>query len=272
MLVEHFNLAKRICTIVSDPNIRDQRLTELREILLQRQYPISLINNGIERAKAIDIEELRTTKSKTEEKIIPYVSTHNPRNVETYNIIYQNLPFLHQDPRMKRALADQKIIKSKRQPRSLKKILTSARIQSGNNSQTPTVKKCGRSNCGICNNINEGSEFRFKDGQIFKVKHYFTCASENVIYIITCNGCGENYIGQTGMSLRKRMTVHRQQIKNPNYRQIQLSEHLDTCAGAIIPNFKLFPFYQCANGITEQERIIKESYFIKKYKPKLNNC
>ena len=39
-------------------------------------------------------------------------------------------------------------------------------------------------------------------------------------------GCGEDYIGQTGNELRKRMTVHRQQIRNPELRMIPLSEHL----------------------------------------------
>ena len=108
-----FNLARRICTIVSNIEIRDKRLQELKNILLDRQYPSKLIDHGIQRAKAMDIHELRQAKSiSAETNVLPYISTHNPRNSEAYNIIYQNLPMLKKDPRMKRALETQKIIKS----------------------------------------------------------------------------------------------------------------------------------------------------------------
>ena len=64
------------------------------------------------------------------------------------------------DQRMKRALATQKIIKSKRQSKSLKKLLTSAKLSKDDT--IPSVKKCGRSNCGICQNIMEGQSYEFK--------------------------------------------------------------------------------------------------------------
>ena len=77
------------------------------------------------------------------------------------------------------------------------------------------------------------------------------------MYIVTCSGCGENYIGQTGTSLRKRFTVHRQQIKIPEYRKIQLSGHLENCGNK---NYTIFPFYKFPDEITEQERINKETF------------
>ena len=109
---------------------------------------------------------------------------------------------------MKNALCNIKFIKSKRQPKSLEKILTSAKFDTSNNKAT--VSRCNHPRCGICSNLIEGDTFTFKNGQTFKVKNGFDCTSENLIYVITCPGCTENYIGQTGMTLRQRMTVHRQ--------------------------------------------------------------
>ena len=106
----------------------------------------------------------------------------------------------------------------------------------------------------------ESNTFTFKSGYIFKIKSSFTCASENLLYIVTCNGCGENYIGRTGKSLRTRFTVHRQQIRDPSTRLISVSEHLDKCANR---NYNIFPFYKFPEGTTEPERIIKETFFIK---------
>ena len=57
-----FNLSKRICTIVSDKNTRDLRLHELKQFLINRQYPPSLIDDGIKRAKTINTQTLRQIK------------------------------------------------------------------------------------------------------------------------------------------------------------------------------------------------------------------
>ena len=197
-------------------------------MLINRQYPTSLINYGIEKAKSNVTTTSRIFNTTEKMEVIPYVSTYNPRNSEAFNIIHENIPSLMQNPKMKDILDSSNIIKSKRQPKSLKKILTKAEFNT--NTRTPSVSKCGRSNCGICQNMKEGSDFYFKNGQYFKVKNSFTCSSENLIYVLTCAGCNKNYIGQTGMSLRKRMTVHRQQIRDPTTRKINLSEHLDNCA------------------------------------------
>ena len=83
-------------------------------------------------------------------------------------------------------------------------------------------------------------------------------------------GCGEGYIGQTGNELRKRMTVHRQQIRNPELRMIPLSEHLSKRAKSSSKKFSVFPFYKFPEEAKEQQRIIKEAEFNSKYKPKLN--
>ena len=263
------NLAKRICTIVNNKTTRNKRLEELRIFLEQRKYPKSLIQNGINMAKEIDIKELRKVKTKEEKTVIPYVSTFNPQNNEIYNIIHGNIPILTNDERMKNVLNNKIIIKSKRQPKSLKKLLTKAKLPA-EEEENQTITKCGRSNCGNCLYMIEGSTFKFKNGMVFKVKHSMSCASSNLIYVITCQGCQEQYIGQTSLTIRKRMTLHRQQIRDPSTRMIPLSGHIDSCAKNCEPKFLIFPIYQFKYQTTQQQREIKETLFIKKYKPSLN--
>lgn len=95
-----------------------------------------------------------------------------------------------------------------------------------------------------------------------------SCDVKNVLYVITCNGCKEFYIGQTGDKLRTRRTIHAQQIRDPSTRQIPLSEHLDKCS-KLNPKFMMFPFFKLQTENTTA-RITKETYFIKCFKPKLN--
>ena len=72
------------------------------------------------------------------------------------------------------------------------------------------------------------------------------------------------------MTIRRRMTVHRQQIRVPYTRKIMLSQHIDSCAGHQLPNYSIFPIYQCGDSATEEQPINKEKQFITKYRPKLN--
>ena len=80
------------------------------------------------------------------------------------------------------------------------------------------------------------------------------CSSKNILYVIKCNGCGEDYIGQTSNELRKRMTVHMQQIRNPHVRMIPLSNHLHNCSKNKTKPFSVFPFYKFQEDANEIQK------------------
>ena len=85
-----------------------------------------------------------------------------------------------------------------------------------------------------------------------------------------CSGCTEEYIGETGDLLRKRVTVHRQQIRDPNTKMLAVSGHIDSCAESMNPNFTIFPLFKMNSDSTSQRKA-KEDYFIKLFKPSLNS-
>ena len=80
-------MARRICTIVTDGNLRAKRLQELRVYLSRQNYPKNLISSGINKAKEIPISTLRNVRRRENNDLdnIPFVVTHNPRN---HNILY----------------------------------------------------------------------------------------------------------------------------------------------------------------------------------------
>ena len=90
-----------------------------------------------------------------------------------------------------------------------------------------------------------------------------------VVYVMKCRGCGDEYIGETGNFLRRRVTVHNQQIRDPNTRILFISEHVSICAQQMSPKYHIFPFYKMYSDSTSLRRA-KEHYFIKLLKPKLN--
>lgn len=87
---------------MDDTSKRETRLNELEGFLLKQNYPIALIKNGIERAKAIPIDILRKTVEKEEnENIIPFVFTHNPLNPDIFRTAKSNLPIIQESQKLK---------------------------------------------------------------------------------------------------------------------------------------------------------------------------
>ena len=97
-----------------------------------------------------------------------------------------------------------------------------------------------------------------------------SCTISNLIHVIICVGCGENYTGHAADIVRQRMTVHRQQIREPKYQCSLVSEHIRNCGVNKYQNFTLIPFYKLKYETTEQERETKKTYLFITVKPFFN--
>ena len=265
-----FNLARRICTITSQVTNRNKRLSELKSILLQRNYPIKVIQNGIEKALRIDRKVLLSSKSKTKDdnnNILTFVHTHNPNNTNMGKVVNDSIHMLNQSKKLAKVLDTTKLIMSKRQSPNLKKILTRAALPK---TIQGSSTKCGDKRCGTCSYIYECETFIFKNQKTFQIRHPMNCKSKNLIYVMTCNGCGEHYIGQTGDKLCTRMTVHCQQIRDPSTRQLPVSDHLETCnRNPSKLHFMVVPILKI-NSDDKAKRIAAENWLINLFNPKLN--
>ena len=79
-----YNLARRICTIVSDSKTKNERLQELQKHLEARNFPKNVIKKGILKASSIPKEQLLQQPNQDSDEIIPYVATFNPKNTEMF--------------------------------------------------------------------------------------------------------------------------------------------------------------------------------------------
>ena len=154
---------------------------------------------------------------------------------------------LSQSSSLKAIMNKTKIIHSQRQPRNLKRMLTNSCFSRGNDTEQE-VKICGTKRCGTCPYLKQGKEFTFSaTNETFRIKYSMNCTSTNLVYVITCAGCGHNYIGETSDNLRNRVTVHKQQIRDLHTRMPGVSTHIDECAAGLTPQFTIFPFYKILN-------------------------
>ena len=177
---------------------------------------MQIIENGIQNALSISQEELRQVKQKSLKNIVPFVNTFNPNNMQVFNIIKSSVKFIktNEVPGFGKEL---KMIQSRRQAPNLKKLLTKAEFKGGE----PCVKVYGGKRCECCSHLLLSNAYKFKNVDVtFKIKTRFTCDSSNLIYVVICPNCKEEYIGETGINLTKlldRVRIYRRHIRQPHY-------------------------------------------------------
>ena len=159
----------------------------------------------------------------------------------------------------------------RRQAPNLKRILTRAKFVDNITDPTQTmVTKCEKPRCALCNDIRTTSSYFFhKSNKHFQIRTPMNCESKNLIYVLTCNGCNEYYIGMTGQTLRKRTNLHRAHINNPTTNSLFVCSHIANCSRGNGPKYSIIPFFKMKNDDLT-ERLIKEDHFISSFKPLLN--
>ena len=222
-----------------------------------------VVEKGIEKAPAVPQEQLRNEKLKKKDDILLFIPTYNPNNSNVFpkvTEIYGNLETLKT---LSKIFAKYKWIDCKRQSSNLKRLLCFRLLT---NKPTFKTTKC-RKSCFCWDYIVEAELFKFKNWhKPFILKSNFNWETLNLIYVIICCASNEKYIGQTGGQLKERLSIYRQDIRQPGYEKIEVERHLRTSAKWI---FKIIRFFK----MKRNNKILREcceNHFIKKFKPELN--
>ena len=104
---------------------------------------------------------------------------------------------------------------------NLRDLLVLAKLPSNSTNPNPQLPcgsfRCGK-NCATCPYISDGltSYTFFSTGETRTIKSNLTCDTKNLIYMIQCNRCNLQYIGETKRRLKDRFNEHCRTIDNPN--------------------------------------------------------
>ena len=130
-------------------------------------------------------------------------------------------------------------IKSRRQTPYLQKILTKAEFSQ---KQVGVFKFPGK-RCECCTSLPLCYSCTFKNiDKTFNLRAHFSCNSFNLLYVIICLTCGEKYTGETGVDKTKPrdcVQVYQQHIRQPQYQNLKVEEHLRTCGKGTFETFPL---------------------------------
>ena len=242
-----YNLAKRIIVFCSDEKKEHMRLTELKQWLLNCNYPEKLID------KKFHCAQLRGPANQVKDKssVIPLVSTfynnYSMQNVcQTANSLIKSVKSEH----LRTVFQDCHIVHANSQPPNLLSQLTNSSFQSTPEPITlklPGLFKCRSNRCDLCksNYIQECDSFITSNGHMWEIKSHINCNSANVLYYLKCTSCDETtYTGMTN-NLRLRMNNHKSSSLNGTGTNI-FDNHVFQCRQQrktnLNPLFMIFAF------------------------------
>lgn len=212
VLKSQFIRFRRICTTKKD---YDDATKVLIKALSVRNYSSRLM-----RRTKLEVWRNYTTeimpKDTPTRSILPVVVPFNELGTK---LAYKWRKIITSNP----VFANFRLISAYTIGKNLSKMLVRASLQTPEprNIGTPVPNLYG-SNCTKCLNINCKKCDYIMEGNTFKSTHnnsqYFVrgkidCTSSNLIYLITCNKCGLQYVGETGRMLRDRINDHLSRIR-----------------------------------------------------------
>ena len=196
----------RIVRICTNPVTRDARLKELKDLLLERNYPEQLIVTAIEKASLVPRwKALRIViRKKQTNSIRPIFATKfDPRLPSLGGIHVKHWRSMtNQDQYLKEVFPQPPLIAFRRQ-KNLKDVLVRAKIPKEPGLHQPRqqkgMKKCTRA-CTACPFINQTKKVRISESEYWNINKNVNCDTFNVVYLLECNKekCKQRYICETG--------------------------------------------------------------------------
>ena len=126
--------------------------------------------------------------------------------------------------------------------------------------------KCKKRVCQCCLYIHETSSFGQHDSELeFPIWGKLDCQSKDIIYIIQCKKCNEQYIGETERSLSARLVGHLSDIRH--LRNKPVAEHFNGNCWPHEENMTIYPISANRNYISKQQskarRLKMEAHWIR---------
>ena len=261
-----YSLCLRINRICSEPEDRELRFNELKQLLLDRGYTLGVINSAIDRARSIPRKDIL-------KKVVRQNSERRPIFKVTFDPRYPSIPsvtrkhwrsMVSQDPYLSEVFPKPPMTAYKRQ-KNIKDILIRSKINSRGKINKRTVKgmkTCGKQ-CSICPFIHEKKKISFNNFT-WNINQKLDCNTSNIIYIIECtkDNCKSIYIGESERPLRKRTLEHKGYIQN-HMLDKATGEHFNMPGHDI--NCMKVSIIEKVRKLCVQYRKEREKYFIRKF-------
>ena len=229
-----FSLAARLRRICSTNEIFTLRTNGLIDYLyklgynryfLQRKYSELTTSHGQKHSRPMTLQYW------TNQNVFPFVTTYNPALRSISSIIRKQFHILILFLRCYNVFKAAPIVAYRRSS-NLSDFLVRAKLRNLTHHNQPQWSyPCGK-NFLTCKYISDGqTSYTFHaTGETTPITNHIDCNSKIVIFMIQCNHCSKQYIGETKRRLKDRFNEHRRPVDNPSNisKLTTVSEHFLT--------------------------------------------
>ena len=261
----------------SDPKDFKRLKQQLITHFLNRGYPFSFIHKAIQ--KSIQTTTTKQTSkhniSTQPKKIYPFIIEYDARRLHPKHELSKHLHLLQRHPATTTLSNNLPLVAYRNFPNLGKQITKSALNDDAKKTAIPNTSKsyhipllpthCQRNNCFVCSSMINTNTFKCTSTrQRIPIQNRLSCDSKNIIYVLQCQYCGLQYVGQTTTSLRTRMTNHLSAFRSKQAPRMLLYRHFDT-HGAF--KAKIIPLTHSHPS----SRMATEEFWIKKLNTRIPN-
>lgn len=245
---------RRICSNQAD---FDSNCRELKTALLNKKYPEKVIDDAIVRANQLDRNEICKKKAPNGNPQTNLVLTHSSSAPRVSTVLKKHHNILMQSDRLKSIFPEPPRVVYRRN-KNLGDFLTNSRI---NRPATTGCMPCNKPRCKVCPHMTTTQRATSTASDYYvNIKGNFNCDSANVVYLLECTVCRQQYIGQTETPFRIRFNNHRSHAKSCPY--LPLSRHVNS-PGHAFEHLKATILESAFK--THHDREVRESYLIYKF-------
>jgi hypothetical protein len=211
--------ARRICNKESD---FEDEAHDITVKLRRRCYPEELLTQTLVKIKQLDREDLLKPRTAKKDDHIRYITNYNPNNPYPRNTIMKFSDILHTTRKPVIEPKDLQITYSRSRnirDHIIKGQLTIEKVPRG-------CRPCLKPRCKTCDRITTKLAVTNNNNESFPITSSFNCQSYNLVYLMTCNICNINYVGETSNTLNQRCRGHESTIRTN--KEHPVADHYNT--------------------------------------------
>ena len=123
--------------------------------------------------------------------------TYRPGLTKLSSIVRKHLTTLHISDKLRKAIPNPPLVAYRRPP-NVRDLLVRAEVKTPTPPTHGDNAPCGSRRCKTCQLIKRTNTFtRNTTGRRYTIRNQFTCKTKNIVYMISCNKCNKQYVGET---------------------------------------------------------------------------
>ena len=191
----------------------ESRANEYKQYLIARDYKLSLLYKQFQEVSKITRTEATAKRPKNNQvSKIKFLTTYNPSLPKIDGLIRKHLSHLHSNDSLKQLFLANIFSAIFERNKNLKEKLAPSKYPKPKNSRQNSITS--RNKCDICKTymVFDRTLKCTVTGKVYYIKGEMNCENTNIIYLITCMKCLEQYVG-SAIKFESRFRIHKSDIK-----------------------------------------------------------